>query len=252
MSYDRLVVLDVDGVLTEFGKPIANDTINLLREISKYAEISFASGKPRKYLKDIILKKIKLPNTIQIGENGGDIYIPIKKKRIIFKNKRGLKHLRKHIDNCLRGKIVYQRKIINITVFPNPKRPTKLKEIEEKSREIIDRNKFYGKFKIYVHPDCIDIVPIDLDKSWAIDRISKELGIPVNKFIAVGDGFNDIEMLNKVKNNKGVSISVGIKSEVINAAVEKFETGLEALNYILSYLRDVSEDPLDSKTKNFS
>jgi HAD superfamily hydrolase (TIGR01484 family) len=234
MNYCRLVVLDVDGVLAQHSEPIGDEIRGLLTQISRYSEIALASGKPAPYL-DGLARGIGLINTVVIGENGGAIYIPKTMEDILFCNRENIwiKHLKYELNNHMKNRIRYQQNIINITIFPKP--PTMVKDVERECRKIIDQHNLNKNLKIFEHADSID-------KSWAIEVVSNKLKIPICKIIAVGDGINDIGMLKKVKDNKGISLSVGLNSEVMDVAEKNFRTGYETLKYILELLKNNLDD----------
>jgi hydroxymethylpyrimidine pyrophosphatase-like HAD family hydrolase len=143
--------------------------------------------------------------------------------------------IKSELDTNLGNKIRYQQNVVNITVFPLP--PTEVKDVEIECKRIMDNYFLYNKIKIFTHVDSIDILPFKLDKSLAVELVSTRLEIPLCNIIAVGDGVNDIEMLKKIKRNKGISLSVGTNSEVIKAAEKNFSTGYDALTYILEILK---------------
>ena len=53
MKSKKIILLDVDGVLAEHGKPIPFEVSEVLKEISKRSKIVFASGKPAPYLEGL-------------------------------------------------------------------------------------------------------------------------------------------------------------------------------------------------------
>ena len=248
MNYARIAVLDVDGVLAPHGEPISKRTRDLLRQIHNYSKIALASGKPAPYLEGLA-RGMGLTKTIIIGENGGVIYIPQEMSEIIFQDvdRRELTHFKLDLDKRFNNAIRYQQNMINITIFPNTS--ISVTEIGDECRKILRHYNFEKDLKLYIHVDSIDVVPRELDKQWAIDRISIALKIPLSRFIAVGDGINDIGMLSYVKSHNGTSISVGKDPDVKRSAQINFDTGLEALNYILIEL-EKSSGSLAQKTKD--
>lgn len=238
MVYKRIVVLDVDGVLAAHGQPISREVAVLLKKISKISTLAFASGKPAPYLEGLA-RGIGLRDTIVVGENGGVIYIPQKELLTQFpegddKIKQMLSNLEWDLQTNLGKDILFQQNVVNITIFP--KRSITVSKIQKECDNIFNRHpSFKDFFKMYVHVDSVDLVPKKLDKGWALDVISNEMDISISKFIAVGDGPNDLELLKKVNLYNGLSICVGNDPELLRFSRKKFKTGHEALKYILNY-----------------
>jgi 5-amino-6-(5-phospho-D-ribitylamino)uracil phosphatase len=73
----------------------------------------------------------------------------------------------------------------------------------------------------------LDIAPDGVNKSVALERVRRELGIPRNRVMAVGDGRNDIEMLEwAAESGRGVSMGQAPR-EVRAAASESTGTDLD-------------------------
>ena len=66
----KLLVFDLDGTLAPVGKPMADDTLGLLRSLEKAGyRIAVCSGKPTYYLCGL-LRQAGLDAPVLIGENG--------------------------------------------------------------------------------------------------------------------------------------------------------------------------------------
>ncbi|MEY2848634.1 MAG: hypothetical protein RI885_1299 [Actinomycetota bacterium] len=73
----------------------------------------------------------------------------------------------------------------------------------------------------------LDIAPDGVNKSTAMERVRDRLGIPRSRVIAVGDGRNDIEMLEWASEG-GVGVAMGqAPSEVLDAAASVTGTDID-------------------------
>ena len=230
MKSKKIILLDVDGVLAEHGKPIPFEVSEILKEISKRSKIVFASGKTAPYLEGLA-RGIGLSNTTIIGENGGVIYFPEKMEEIVFSElypevREELRVLKEELDEKLNNKCWFQTNRVVVTVFP--KTDFTIEDTEKKYKEVIKEQRLCN-IKLFIHIDSVDGVPKRLDKGWAMDKLSEDLNISKSNFIAVGDGDNDIPMMIKA----GLSICIGNNPNVKRVADRSFKTGVEALNYIL-------------------
>ncbi len=58
---------------------------------------------------------------------------------------------------------------------------------------------FKGKAEVVTSkPYFMEILPIGADKGSALDRLTKRLGIPMDKVMAIGDAMNDLSMIREV------------------------------------------------------
>jgi HAD superfamily hydrolase (TIGR01484 family) len=244
MTDKGIVVLDVDGVLAPHGHPVSEEVARLLKKISNSSTMAFASGKPSPYLEGLA-RGIGLRDTIIVGENGGVIYIPQKKQLTQFLDcndsiKEILSDLKMELEANMKNSIIFQQNLVNITIFP--KNNTTVSDILEGCNNILsDHHVYRDLLKMYIHVDSIDLVPKGLDKSWALEIISNEMAIPMSRFIAVGDGINDLEMLNNVNLHNGLAICVGNNPDLLRVSKKNFQTGSEALICILNHLNSKSQ-----------
>ena len=66
----------------------------------------------------------------------------------------------------------------------------------------------------------LDIAPDGVNKATALERVRTELGVPRSRVLAVGDGRNDIDML-EWASSEGRGVAMGSSpAEVIEAANE--------------------------------
>ncbi len=74
----------------------------------------------------------------------------------------------------------------------------------------------------------LDIAPEGVNKSTGLERVRRELGIPRDRVLVVGDGRNDIDMLRWAVGGGGVGIAMHqAPREVLAAASERTSSDLE-------------------------
>jgi Cof subfamily protein (haloacid dehalogenase superfamily) len=65
-------------------------------------------------------------------------------------------------------------------------------------------------------PNYLEIIPIGVNKARGLAAIAQKLEIELSQSAAIGDGLNDLEMLNEV----GLGIAMGNASEVVKSAAK--------------------------------
>lgn len=80
----------------------------------------------------------------------------------------------------------------------------------------------------------LDLAPEGITKATALERIRQILGISLSKLLAVGDGRNDIDML-EWAGRYGVSVAMGQATDVVRAAAKELTGTIEeaGLNRVL-------------------
>lgn len=74
----------------------------------------------------------------------------------------------------------------------------------------------------------LDIAPEGVNKATGLERVRRELGIPRERVLVMGDGRNDIDMLQWAVAGDGVGIAMGqAPEEVLAAASERTATDLD-------------------------
>lgn len=201
-SYENSFIgFDLDGVLRKDGNsPIDKSRKEFLEELKcDYGfDISILSGWSL-----LSLNKVSEESGIMgylsflVGENGGAIQNMESPENVIaYGKKEELDLIRKLIENDefiwpqISSEDIGKYSIYSIN-FNSP--DTDLKKIKEISQKIINDKKInYQVFKV---SSGIDIVPVGIDKGYAIDYIRNLNGY--NCVLTVGDGENDIAMLRK-------------------------------------------------------
>ncbi|MBU6144858.1 MAG: Cof-type HAD-IIB family hydrolase [Acidobacteria bacterium] len=73
----------------------------------------------------------------------------------------------------------------------------------------------------------LDIAPMGVTKSSALEQRRKALGIPQNRVIAIGDGRNDINMFEWANSGGGISFAMGQGPEEVKAAATMVTASVE-------------------------
>lgn len=225
---EKVLVLDIDGTLTNSAKEITENTRRAIIDVQKRGHIvMLASGRPtpgmKRYAEELELEKY---GGYLLSFNGG---------RII---------------NCRTGEIVYQR-ILPAQVLPGLYRfardngcglltyfgdqiilgtsPDEYVALEsringmpvkrvENFLEFVDfdvnkclmtappekaegflqtlQNRYQDRLSIYrSEPFFIEIMPLNVDKATSLDRMLETVGMTRENAICCGDGFNDLTMI---------------------------------------------------------
>jgi len=222
----KILLLDIDGVLSKHGEPIKIEVVNKLREISKKLEIIPISGKNVSYLEGLFRGIGIIPKCI-VGENGGCIYFPKELKEYTY-----FHEMPKLADIIERVKQDIAKKVseakLKVWFRENKVAITCLTDNINALEELLMKDLDLTYFKMLRYPFAIQIVPKELDKGWATSKLSDILDVPLQSFIAIGDDERDVPMFRKV----GLSISIGDNKEAKESSSLNFTNIVEALNYI--------------------
>jgi len=226
-SVHKILVFDLDGTLAPVGKPMADDTLALLKRLERAGyRLAVCSGKPTYYLCGL-LRQAGLESPVLIGENGAVLQYGVDLPPAVFhvfpcrsEAKAQIEQLRKRFDEACGQRIWYQPNELMLTPFP------KDEEVFGILQEIIDSSET-KELTVYRHADCFDIVPKGLDKSAGLRLLADAEGLGAEDMIAVGDGINDIPMLEFA--DVSVKIGGGIECETSHA----FDTVQHAMRFIL-------------------
>lgn len=223
----KLLVFDLDGTLAPVGRPMADDTLELLRSLEKAGyRIAVCSGKPTYYLCGL-LRQAGLDAPVLIGENGAVLQYGVELPPAIFhvfpcaaEAKEQLKALRKGFDEVCGEQVWYQPNELMLTPFQ------KNEEAFEQLQRVIDSSDT-SALTVYRHCDCFDIVPKGLDKAAGLKLFAENERLSAEDMIAVGDGVNDIPMF------EFADVSVKIGRGIDYKADYAFDSIQEAMRHIL-------------------
>ena len=227
MKY-KLLVLDLDGTLTDSQKNITEHTLNaLLKAQEQGLKIVLASGRPT-YGVAPLADKLRLDKYegYILSYNGGEI-IDWKTGEVMYKNLLD-SDIIPYLYKCAKDNnfaiVTYDGKYV-LTESPND--PYVLKEallnvmqikpvdnflaavkhplakcliVGDPERLAVLEKQMYdqlhermGVFRS--EPYFLELVPLGIDKAQSLSVLLKEIGMQREEMIAVGDGFNDLSMI---------------------------------------------------------
>lgn len=214
--------LDIDGVVTpqscSYCAPGVSDEINRYGEIMEFG-IGLATGREEGYANSIC-EKNGIKASWLIAENGGVVILP-DGERVVYRNGDSIKRLREAVVKDMRGDGVYflsdggeiylpffiEPKETMLTLSCDPRQAMGMKEADpEEVRRVSGMLDRYLEGKIeelglqikverYRHPDAAEVVPVGLNKAYGLNFVAERLGSGPGYFAAVGDGENDMPML---------------------------------------------------------
>lgn len=226
MKYD-LIALDMDGTLCNDSKVIPAENIEAIIEMQKRGKtVAVSTGRPESgilpFIKDLQLDKY---GGYVMSYNGGRIY-DVKNKKILYNCPFSKEYLGEVFDivgnstitvsTPLDGKIFagnslneYSYAEAEIVRLPFEFTEDFLSlDVEMNKLLLIDDPKVVEKYflilkdrlepRLHVflsEPYFIEITPPNINKGQGLHTLSHITGIPVTGMIAMGDSFNDVEML---------------------------------------------------------
>ncbi|RLC33339.1 hypothetical protein DRH14_05045 [Candidatus Shapirobacteria bacterium] len=208
----KLVCFDCDGVTVEKGTEIIKETereiivtkqissglVEKIKELSKYFQISFSSGRSMLYLKKmygrVLGKGVSLQSEIGLfslvkGE--------LKQNFVLSDYELGvIKKIRDDLEKLENEKIKgFEPKLFLITLHSWGV----IEEVEQIVRKYDYKNEFY----CWWNEEAYDIAPKRINKGSALKKLGERLGIKVEEMMTVGNGINDKNMIEQV----GVGVS---------------------------------------------
>lgn len=227
MNY-KLLVLDLDGTLTNNKKEITEHTLRtLIAAQEKGVKIVLASGRPtygiapiaeklqmKKYggyilsynggeiidwqtgemMYENVLEDEVLPYLYQCAKDNGFAIVTYKDKYVLTEHPHDEYVQKEAILNVMEAKKVDH--FLEAIDFPVPKclivgEATRLAELEkEMYNELKDRMGVYRS-----EPYFLELVPKGIDKAQSLAVLLAKIGATREEMIAVGDGFNDRSMI---------------------------------------------------------
>ena len=244
MKKYKLLVLDIDGTLTNSKKEITSRTLHALLKLQdKGVKVVLASGRPtpgiREYAKQLDLAKY---GSFILAYNGAKI-INCKTEEIVYQNTIPRQYIprlyeaaKKHNvgiisyekDNIIAGHGIddYIRKESQIIHLP-------IKEVEDFGEYVnFDVNKclmtgdgdylatveekmkeeFGNELSIYrSEPFFLEIMPQNIDKAYSLGKLLEHLGLTKDEMICCGDGFNDVSMIKYA----GLGVAMANAQEIV-------------------------------------
>lgn len=228
MKKYKLLVLDIDGTLTNSEKKITPTTLDALLLLQEQGiKVVLASGRPTAGIR-ALAKQLKLEHygSFILSYNGAKI-IDCKTEEIIYQNiiphdyipqlyQAALKHnvgiISYEADCVIAGTpmdpYIEKEAFINhipvkeVKNFPEyitfdvnkclmTGEGSYMAKVEEKMKE-----EFGNKLNIYrSEPFFLEIMPQHVDKAYSLGKLLEHLGLTKDEMICCGDGFNDMSMI---------------------------------------------------------
>jgi hydroxymethylpyrimidine pyrophosphatase-like HAD family hydrolase len=221
----KLLALDLDGTLAAINSRVSDETIKLLYNIhEKGIAIAILSGKPTAYLTGLA-RQLGIKDIILSGENGAEVQFglgyPPNYSYCLVENKINYEILLESIVNKYKNSIWIQPNRFNLSIFAEQKI---LQEID-----FIFKIYINGKNHIisYFHSDCVELVDKSISKGNALNFILNKLNINSSNVCAIGDGDNDIDLLQQ----SGIRLSINKPLNVEKLQI--FESIEVALAFII-------------------
>ena len=229
----KLAVFDLDGTLAPVAKGISLADIALLKEIRSHGvTLAICSGKPMGYLSGFF-RQTELEDFYLIAENGavlqkGIEYPPefYREVPIAEEAKATIRYLTDAVRNYIDAPFL-QPNQVEFTVYHRTK-----EELDAANALLLDTERA-GKMQgveIYHHFDCIDVIPLGVNKQSGIKTLCALLGVTTDEVVATGDGINDYPMF------ECAGVSLGIRLPDPSRVTKNCASITEALRYILSTL----------------
>ena len=245
MKYD-LIALDMDGTLCNDEKVIPQENIDAIIEMQKQGKtVAIVTGRPESgilpFIKDLRLEEF---GGYVVSYNGGRIY-NVKEDKILYNcpfPKEFLPEVFRIVGDSsitvtspLDKKIVAGNSLndysytesrivglpfefvddfVNIDVSMNKLLLVDDPTVISKYLPVLQKE-FEPKLHVFLsEPFFIEITPANVNKGQGLHALAEITGIPVSKMIAMGDSYNDIEMLREA--------GLGVAMKNCKEGVEKY------------------------------
>lgn len=197
-SDDCLIAFDIDGCLMDIDQPADEDVRLALGELQEAgAHLVLASGKPCVYLSGLA-RGLGIMSASLIGENGAEIWVTstMPPRRIAQDvgpdARQALTALADEARQRYCADVFLQPNAYGVTVFPAVPGLTPEMVVRDMERPLP------AAITRYLHDDSVDWAISRFDKGVAVQALAEHLGIPLERTAAVGNGSNDLPMLNVV------------------------------------------------------
>jgi hydroxymethylpyrimidine pyrophosphatase-like HAD family hydrolase len=212
----KLLALDLDGTLAVINSPISDETILLLKQIAaKGVALAILSGKPTAYLTGLA-RQIGIKEIILSGENGAEVQFGLSYPPQAFyqlsESRPNYAQLFDYLTNRYQNKIWIQPNNVNFSVFASPM------ILQEIYLIFSDYLKQKNNLTLYLHADCVELVDKSISKANALNFMLQHLELKSANVCAIGDGENDIEMLQQA------AVRVSIKKQLPVENLQVFDS----------------------------
>ncbi|MBO5698410.1 MAG: HAD family phosphatase [Bacteroidaceae bacterium] len=250
MKY-KLLVLDLDGTLTNSKKEVSPENLEALIEAQKQGvRVVLASGRPTRGIAPIAdLLKLDVYGGYVLSFNGGQIMnwqtkqmdcggghvLPNEVIPVLYEasKQEGVNILSydnecivtEEVDNQYVAHEAFLNKMavrecenfLNETPRPLPKclmvgDADLLVGVEKKLAE-----RFKGIISVYrSEPFFLELVPLGIDKAESLKKLLNHLGMTTEDMVAMGDGFNDLSMIKLA----GLGVAMANAQEAVKAEAD--------------------------------
>ncbi|MFZ5376686.1 MAG: Cof-type HAD-IIB family hydrolase [Patescibacteria group bacterium] len=258
MFLPKAFLLDVDRTITNLNREVSSETQVALAKIQSKIPVGLSTGRSYAQLKNLVMQYMK-PGSLHIVSGGGEIVttegnvvwskpIPhsVVKKIIDASSKIG------EIYGFGKGETFYGSK----GFFDNYGRKTNWRvdyqpvasiddwsvpllvviNVDEVFLKFLDGIKeiTYKKMTTYQNQPYVDITSVGVNKSVAVEFWSEQVGVNVEQIAMVGDGENDIEILQTVGYGVAMGNAVPTMKEVADLVI-----GHTDENGLAKYISDI-------------
>ncbi len=204
MSEIRLIVLDIDGVVTAGeAQPLDLELLAKLRAMNQAAQadpsqpaVTFCTGRPAPYL-EVMLQAIdgRMPG---VYENGAGIYDPDDYQFLLLPQIES--YLNEFVEvtsrieeTLVQDKIAYFQpgKHHSLTLFAvDPKRVPELKDLTAEALGPLSE-----RVDLAYSTYCLNVLPRGVDKGKGIQFLADQVEIPLANMLGIGDSDVDLPFL---------------------------------------------------------
>ncbi|MCH7588153.1 MAG: HAD family phosphatase [Chloroflexi bacterium] len=199
----QLVVLDIDGVLTDGeSRPLDLEMLQLLAGMNEAAQkdanlpaVTLCSGRPAAYV-EALLQAIAghLPG---IYENGAGLFVPHPygfHPHPQLADEDGFREVRDRLESDLVKKgvaFIQPGKVHSLTLFAHDPSKTSLlrKQAEDALGTLVE------KVDLTYSTSCLNVLPRGMDKGKGIEFLAKTIDLGMGNMLGVGDSDVDLPFL---------------------------------------------------------
>jgi Cof subfamily protein (haloacid dehalogenase superfamily) len=248
MAYE-ILVLDIDGTLTNSKKEVSENTLEAIQKIQKRGhKVVLASGRPTPGILQLA-KQLKLAehDGFILSYNGAKI-INCKTNEVIYQKilpREIIKDLYQSAIEYKVGIISYEDETIiagtDIDEFIEKEAKINnipIKKVENFSEYItfdvnkclmtgpgehlanveqIMKEKYGHVLNVYrSEPFFLELMPKDIDKAYSLSKLLEYLGLSKEQMISCGDGYNDLSMIQYA----GMGVAMANAQEIVKNAAD--------------------------------
>ena len=234
-THYRLLAIDIDGTLVNDNNQVTSKTIEAIRQAQREGiRITLATGRfypdahyfarrivckcpmilihgaviqsfDGSIISQQILPAESIPILVELAQKEEMPYQIFQDNRFIMAKKSKWNDIYlnySEIEPLIVPDIVqYFKKHRDIFAFTFLGTPEKLDSLSKKVKE-----KLNGKISIAnAHPNLLEVVAPGVNKGRALNELASKLDIPMSQVIAIGDSYNDIEMIKTA----GLGVAMG-------------------------------------------